>query len=77
MQIIDPCFAGTNKGHYSPGMASNGVLYVSGQLSIDMDTRQVPPPDMRIHMALALKNMERVLKSGGLNRENVVQCYGY
>lgn len=77
MQIVDPCFAGTNKGHYSPGMESNGVLYVSGQLSIDMDTRQVPPPDMREHAALALKNVERVLKAGGLGRENVVQCRVY
>lgn len=77
MQIVDPCFAGTNKGHYSPGMVSNGMVYISGQLSIDMDTRQVPPPDMRVHAALALNNMDRVLKAAGLGRENVVQCRVY
>ena len=77
MQTIGPCFSGANRGHYSPGMASNGTLYISGQLSIDMDTRQVPPPDMRVHAALALGNMDRVLQAAGLRRENVVQCRIY
>ena len=26
---------GEDKGHYAPGMISNGMLYISGQLSID------------------------------------------
>ena len=77
MQTVDPRFAGTNKGHYSPGMVSNGLLYISGQLSIDMDTREVPPPDMRTHAALALDNMARVLHAAGLDRENIVQCRIY
>ena len=77
MKTIDPHFQGENKGHYSPGMLSNGTLYISGQLSIDMDTREVPAPDMRLHAALALHNMERVLRAAGLRREDVVQCRIY
>ena len=30
MHIITPDFKGENKGHYSAGVISNGMLYVSG-----------------------------------------------
>ena len=77
MQMIFPETAGENKGHYAPGVISNGMLYISGQLSIDPDTRAVPEPDVGAHMALALQNVERVLRAAGLGRENVVQCRVY
>ena len=69
--------AGENKGHYSPGVISKGMLYISGQLSIDLDTRAVPEPDIDAHMALALHNVERVLQAAGLTRDSVVQCRIY
>ena len=69
--------AGENKGHYSPGVISKGMLYISGQLSIDLDTRIVPEPDIDAHMALALHNVERVLQAAGLTRDSVVQCRIY
>ena len=77
MKAVIPPAKGENKGHYTPGMISNGMLYISGQLSIDPDTRQVPPPDIRQHITLALLNVERVLKAAGLKKENVVQCRVY
>lgn len=64
-------------GHYSPGVVSKGMLYISGQLSKDPVTGTVPEPDMAVHMALALKNLETVLKAAGLKRESVVQCRVY
>ena len=64
-------------GHYSPGVVSKGMLYISGQLSKDQVTGTVPEPDMAVHMALALRNLETVLKEAGLCRENVVQCRVY
>lgn len=69
--------AGENKGHYAPGVISNGTLYISGQLSIDLDTRAVPAPDFGAHTALALRNVERVLQAAGLGRDDVVQCRIY
>ena len=42
MKFIIPKYKGENKGHYSPGVISNGLLFISGQLSIDPDTRKVP-----------------------------------
>lgn len=77
MEIVSPRYAGTNKGHYSPGIISNGMLYISGQLSIDPDTRALPEGGIAAHAALALKNVERVLTEAGLTRSDVVQCRVY
>ncbi len=77
MEIVSPRYAGTNKGHYSPGMLSNGMLYISGQLSIDPDTRLLPEGGIAAHTILALKNMERVLLEAGLTKNDVVQCRVY
>ena len=64
-------------GHYSPGIVSNGMLYISGQLSIDPDTRKVPEGGVATHAALALRNVEQVLVAAGLTRDHVVQCRIY
>ncbi|MCR3956704.1 MAG: RidA family protein [Gudongella sp.] len=74
---VQPKFKGENKGHYSPGVISNGMLYVSGQLSIDPDTRELPVGGVREHARQALSNVERVLKEAGAAKENVVQCRIY
>ena len=74
---VQPKFKGENKGHYSPGVISNGVLYVSGQLSIDPDTRELPTGGVKDHARQALSNVERVLKEAGAAKENVVQCRIY
>jgi len=77
MKMITPPFKGENKGHYTAGVVSKGMLYVSGQLSIDPDTRKVAQGGIREHAALALKNVERVLEEAGLARQNVVLCRVY
>lgn len=77
MKIIDPKFKGVNPGHYSAGVISKGMLYVSGQLSIDPDTRQVCQGDIKDHTRLALTNVDRVLKAAGVAREQVVFCRVY
>ncbi len=77
MQIVDPAFKGENSGHYVPGVISRGMLYVSGQLSIDPDTREVCRGGIREHAALALNNVDRVLKAAGCRRSDVVFCRVY
>lgn len=74
---VIPDYKSENKGHYSPGIISNGMLYISGQLSIDPDTREVPNGGIEEHLNLALANVERVLEKAGLNRNSVVQCRIY
>ena len=56
---------GANKGHYAPGVISNGMLYISGQLSLDLDTREVAVGGPAEHMKQALINVERVLQAAG------------
>lgn len=77
MEKITPKYDGESKGHYTPGIISNGMLYISGQLSLDPDTQKVPEGGIETHARLALANMERVLKAAGLSRNDVVQCRVY
>lgn len=55
MQIVTPDFKGKNPGHYSAGVISNGMLYVSGQLSLDPDTREPCTGDIRGARAFGVK----------------------
>ena len=77
MKFVVPEYKGENKGHYSPGVISNGLLFISGQLSIDPDTRKVPDGGIEEHTHLALDNLDRVLKEAGVSRSSVVQCRIY
>lgn len=77
MKFVVPQYKGENKGHYSPGIISNGLLFISGQLSIDPDTRQVAQGGIEEHTRLALNNLDRVLKEAGVERSSVVQCRVY
>jgi 2-iminobutanoate/2-iminopropanoate deaminase len=77
MKKITPQYGTENKGHYTPGIISRGMLYISGQLSIDPDTRKIPEGGMREHARLALSNVERVLQMAGATRDDVVQCRVY
>ncbi|MCI8453193.1 MAG: RidA family protein [Lachnospiraceae bacterium] len=77
MKPVTPAYKKQNNGHYSAGMLSNGMLYISGQLSIDPDTRRVPDGGAGVHAKLALANLDRVLQAAGLSRDSVVQCRVY
>ena len=68
MKFIDPGFKGNNPGHYSTAVVSNGMLYVSGLLSMDPDTREVCTGDIQAHAAQALQNLDRVLKAASIPR---------
>lgn len=77
MKIIDPQFKGHNPGHYSTAVVSNGMLYVSGLLSIDPDTREVCKGGIKEHTQMALNSLDRVLKAAGVRRDQVVFCRVY
>lgn len=68
---------GENKGHYVPGIVSNNMLYISGQLSLDLDTGKVADGGIREHMRQALHNVDRVLQAAGRTREDVAFCRVY
>jgi len=62
--------------HYTPGVISGGLLFISGQLSIDPVTREIPKT-IGEEAALALENLNSVLEATGLNKNNVVSCRVY
>lgn len=76
MMSINPGDHKSN-GHYSAGMAANGMLYVSGQLSLDPLSRMPPQGGAQAHASVALANLDRVLQAAGLTRDRVVQCRVY
>lgn len=72
MRFVNVAYEKPNPGHYSPGVISHGMLYVSGQLSINPDTREVCLGDIRDHMQMALSNVDRVLRAAPCRRDQVV-----
>jgi len=63
--------------HYSPGVVHNGLLYVSGQLSIDPATGKVPAGGAAAETRQALLNLEAVLTAAGAKKTDVIQCRVY
>ena len=64
-------------GHYSPGVISNGTLYIYGQLPIDPATGKITEGGVEPQTRMALANLERVLMSAGSAKEKVVMCRVY
>jgi reactive intermediate/imine deaminase len=77
MEKVETKYSAVSGGHYSPAIKHNGVLYVSGQLSIDPETGKVPQGGIKAEAGQALKNLDLVLQSAKLSREDVLQCRVY
>ena len=77
MRKIQPSGQPTPKGHYSPGIEHNGLIYVSGQLPMDLETREPFAGDIETQAELALRNVEAVLQAAGSDLDNVLQMTIY
>ena len=77
MKAIETEYSTRDGGHYVPAMEHNGILYVSGQLSIDPTTGQVPAGGVADETGQALANLELVLTAAGLTRHDVIMCRLY
>lgn len=77
MNKIQPPDQPQPKGHYSPGIEHNGLIYVSGQLPMTLDTREPFTGDIETQTELALRNVETVLKAGGSDLTQVLQMTIY
>jgi 2-iminobutanoate/2-iminopropanoate deaminase len=53
------------KGHYSQGIVHNNLVYVSGQLPMNLATGEVENGSIEIQTELALLNVESVLLAAG------------
>ncbi len=77
MKSIQPENQPTPKGHYSPGIEHNGLIYVSGQLPMSLDTREPFTGPIEEQTELALRNVEAVLHAAGSDLTNVIQMTIY
>jgi len=77
MNKIQPPNQPQPKGHYSPGVEHNGLIYVSGQLPMDLETRVPFTGDIGKQTELALRNVEAVLHAAGSDLDHVLQMTIY
>ena len=73
MKTIQPTNQPQPKGHYSPGIEHDGLVYVSGQLPMSLDTREPFTGDIDVQTELALRNIEAVLHAAGSDLSHVLQ----
>jgi reactive intermediate/imine deaminase len=77
MEKVQPKDQPQPKGHYSPGIVHNGLVFVSGQLPMDLKTREPFVGDIETETELALRNVEAVLHEAGTDLDHVLQMTIY
>ncbi|MEJ7848443.1 MAG: RidA family protein [Pyrinomonadaceae bacterium] len=77
MKKIQPPNQPQPKGHYSPGVVHNGLVYVSGQLPMDLVTREPFTGSIEEQTELSMRNVEAVLQAAGSGLERVIQMTVY
>ena len=65
------------KAHYVPGMLHGGLLYISGQLSLDPTTGKPREGGVAAQAQQALENVDMVLREAGIDRTHLIQCRVY
>ena len=61
-------------GAYSDGVVVDGVLYVSGQASVDFETSSFILGTIEEETPRTLRNIEAILEASGATMEDVVKC---
>lgn len=61
------------KGHYSPAVEFNGLIFVSGQLPRDAETGEVETGAIELQTELALRNVEEILHAANSDLNHVLQ----
>jgi 2-iminobutanoate/2-iminopropanoate deaminase len=60
-------------GPYSPGMAYERLVFVSGQAGVDPKTGQLSP-DVEAQTEQCLKNVQAILEAAGSSLQHVLRC---
>ena len=66
--------AGTTKLPFSTAVRVGSMLYLSGQLGIDVATGRLVPGGIEAETDQALKNIEQVLLSLRSNKQHIIRC---
>jgi reactive intermediate/imine deaminase len=77
MNKIQPTNIPVPKGHYSPAVEHNGLIYVSGQLPVNHATGEVETGEIEKQTELALSNVETILLAANSDLNHVLQMTIY
>ena len=77
MRKVQPGDQPQPKGHYTSGIEHNGFIFVSGQLPMDLVTREPCTGPIGEQTELALRNVEAVLHAAGSDLSRVLQMTIY
>jgi enamine deaminase RidA (YjgF/YER057c/UK114 family) len=72
VKIIQPASLATTKGHYSPGILHEGLVYVSGQLP--MKNQQPITGSVEVQALCCLENIRTILVAAGSDLGQVLTC---
>lgn len=76
MRIVQSDKIPTPKGHYSPAIEHNGILYISGQLPVEPETGRIGET-IEEQTTQVLKNLKLILEESGSTLNQVVQVRIY
>lgn len=77
MQKIQPANFPEPKGHYSPAIVNEGLVFVSGQLAIDPITGEAKTGSIEEQTEQCLRNVEAILKEAGSSLNHVLKMTIY
>jgi 2-iminobutanoate/2-iminopropanoate deaminase len=72
MQFISPSTVSTPKGHYSPGVVHNGLVYVAGQLPINANG-EVQLTTIEEQTAMCMHNIEQILLAANSSLQHIIK----
>ncbi|GAA7474030.1 RidA family protein [Helicobacter pylori] len=72
-EIIHSTLAPKAIGPYSQAIATNDLVFVSGQLGIDASTGEFKGTDIHSQTTQSMENIKAVLKEAGLGMDSVVK----
>ncbi len=72
-KVIHSTLAPKAIGPYSQAIATNNLVFVSGQLGIDASTGEFKGADIHSQTTQSMENIKAILKEAGLGMDSVVK----
>ncbi|MGN8535529.1 RidA family protein [Helicobacter pylori] len=72
-EVIHSALAPKAIGPYSQAIATNDLVFVSGQLGIDASTGEFKGADIHSQTTQSMENIKAILKEAGLGMDSVVK----
>ncbi|RVY21266.1 RidA family protein [Helicobacter pylori] len=72
-EVIHSTLAPKAIGPYSQAIATNDLVFVSGQLGIDVSTGEFKGADIHSQTTQSMENIKAILKEAGLGIDSVVK----